>query len=72
MCGRKFILQKCYELAVNPSALPFEGHEQEWVGLGGWEKRKEVWLIRAGTYKPPSAKAGREICKDANHPWVFT
>ena len=72
MCRRKFILQKCYELAVNPSALPFEGQEQEWVGLGDWEKWKEVWLIRAGTYQPPSAKAGRKICKDANRLWVFT
>lgn len=73
MCRRKFILQKCYELAVNPSALPFERHEQERVGLGDWEKwKEEVWLIRAGTCKPPSAKAGRKICKDANHLWVFT
>lgn len=72
MCRRKFILQKCYELAVNPWALPFERHEQEWVGLEDWEKwKEEAWLIWAGTCKPPSAKAGRKFCKDANHLWVF-
>ena len=36
------------------------------VGRNG---RKKTWLTVAGA---PSATAGGEICKDANHLWVFT
>lgn len=63
MCRRKFILQKCYELAVNPPALPFEGHEQEWVGLGTGRNGKK----KSGSYKlePTSLPLPKQAGKPA-------
>lgn len=60
----------CAELlrTVNHQPFHLNGTSVEWRSLGEMGREKP-WLAVAGA---PSATAGREVRKDANHLWVFT